>query len=87
MLNLIFARLVKVKLLDGTSMETQHGVASVRSDQGLTKVGFAVDRPEILGELTPEALADMVEQINDHGYTTASIKIAAHGTRTNYDLV
>lgn len=87
MLNLIIARLVKVTLLDGTSMETQHGVASVRNAEGLTNVGFAVDRPEVLDDITPEALADMVEQINGHGYTTASIKIAAHGKRTNYEFV
>lgn len=86
MLNLLFGRKVRVTLLSGSSLETQHGVALVRNDQGLTTVGFAVDRPEVLDELTPEAVADMFEQIGDQGYIPQSLEIATHGTRKTFEM-
>lgn len=76
-----------VRLLDQSELETQHGVASVRTTEGLTKIGFTVDRPEVLNEICPETLADMVEQINDHGHVIESLKIATHGMRRNFDFV
>lgn len=85
MLRLLFSRKVRVTLLAGSTMETQHGVAKVRSDQGLTEVGFAVDRPEVLEELTPEAVADMFEQIGNQGYIPQSIEIASRGGRKIFE--
>jgi hypothetical protein len=87
MLKLLFGRSVRVTVLTGSSMETQHGVALVRSDQGLTSVGIAVDRPEVLEELTPEAVADMFEQIGNQGYIPQSIEIATRGNRKHFEKI
>lgn len=85
MLKAFFGRAVRITLLSGSSLETQHGVAVVRNDQGLTGVGFAVDRPEVLEELTPDAVADMFEQISNHGYIPQSLEIASRGTVKTFE--
>lgn len=87
MLRTLLGRKVRVTLLTGSELETQHGVAAVRTDHGLTSVGFAVDRPEVLEELTPDAVADMFEQIGNHGYIPQSIEIASRGTVKIFDKV